>query len=483
MNEHRYNPSPILWLDGTSGISGDMTVGALLDLGIDFHSLEMAIASLRLEGARIACARTRKSGLDACDFRVELDEAHENHDHDMAYLHPDRYPAHGADASVFSQPESAADSSDHSDTQEPSDHHAHAHAHHGRSLGEIEAILARGELSENARRLAVRIFRIIAEAEARVHGRAIEEVHFHEVGAVDSIIDIASAAFCIDALGIERCVVTGLTEGTGTVRCQHGLLPVPVPAVTQILSACPMPLHIAETVQGELITPTGAAIAAALRTDEHLPTHFRIRKTGLGAGKRDYATAGVLRACLIEEAPDEAAIRPPAFAAAPTQPADRTETAAPAAAATSPSPMLVLETNIDDCSGEALGYTLEQLLAAGAADAYYTPVFMKKNRPGQLLTVVVRPELRGAMEDIIFRNTTTIGIRCHEVARTVLPREIRTVRTPWGEADIKCCRLGEDTYYYPESRSTAALAAANAIGFEEMYHRLRAFAAGALQEV
>ena len=420
MNEINNCSGTALYLDCSSGISGDMAVAALLDLGADQKKLFSALASLPLEGYRVEISDVTKSGLRACDFRVILDEAHENHDHDMEYLHGGTVHQHGEQVH-------------------------HPHEHHGRNLTDITAILSAGNLTSSALELALKIFGIVAAAESQVHGKPLQEVHFHEVGAVDSIVDIAAFAVCMDNLGIERVILPCLTEGTGQVRCQHGLLPIPVPATTAIVTEHQLPLHICD-VPGELVTPTGAAIAAAIRTDSKLPSEFKILKTGLGAGKRNYRTAGVLRAMLIEESGTER------------------------------DTILVMETNMDDCCGETMGFVMEELLEQGALDAFYTPVYMKKHRPAYKLTVLCRREQRSAMEAVIFRHTTTIGLRVYEAERTKLPRKIISLETPWGMADVKCCQYGEDTYYYPESDSIRELAKSNNISFTEMYHEVKKYA-------
>ncbi len=272
-----------LYLECASGISGDMTVAALLDLGADEGVLRQALASLPVEGYQVEISRVSKAGLDACDFAVLLDDAHENHDHDMEYLHGhehDHTHDHGHDHS------------------HPHDqNHSHAHTH--RSLPDILQIIEAGELTPGAKTLAERIFTILAQAEAQAHGVPLEQVHFHEVGAVDSIVDIVAAAVCLDNLGITEAVVPVLNEGSGFVRCQHGLLPVPVPATLNIAAGQGLNLHILP-VEGELVTPTGAAIAAAVKTEDALPERFRVLKTGYGAGKRHYSIPSLLRAMLIE---------------------------------------------------------------------------------------------------------------------------------------------------------------------------------------
>ncbi len=451
-----------LILNCASGISGDMTVAALLDLGADRDVLLNALDSFHLEGASVVISRVKKSALDACDFNVVLDAEHENHDHDMAYLHPDRFPVHSdADHDHPHSHEEHAHDHDHPHSHEDHDHHhdhhhdhehGHHHHHHGRNLADIEAILRSGDLTPNALAIALRIFRIVAEAESQVHGEPIDHIHFHEVGAVDSILDIAATAVCVDNLGITDVIITDLTEGTGTVNCQHGLLPIPVPATTAILSRYQIPFHVASSVQGELITPTGAAIAAALRTSEQLPETFRIVKTGLGAGKRDYKVPGVVRAMLIEE--------------------ER----GPAAGSFESDRILKLEANIDDSTGEALGYTMETLMEKGALDAWFTPVYMKKHRPAYMLCALCHPADRSKMEEIIFKNTTTIGIRAFEADRTKLPRKIISIETPLGMADVKCCEINGEQIIYPEADSVIRLAKENKKGYPEMYHYVKEYA-------
>ena len=317
----------ILYLECASGISGDMFAAALLDLGADQDILEEALASLPVSGAQIRITRVKKNGLDACDFDVVLDDEHENHDHDMQYLY-------GQDAV---RQEAAEQKASEKNTE---GHHSGEKVHEHRGLREILQILRSGRLSEGALSLTEKIFRILAEAEAQAHGITPEQVHFHEVGAVDSILDIAAAAVCMDNLGIKQVIIPQLCEGRGTVRCRHGVLPVPVPAVVNIASAYGLPLHIVEE-NGEFVTPTGAAIAAAIMTGKKLPERFTVKKAGMGAGKRISQRPGILRAFLIET--EEYANR------------DK---------------ICKLESNRDDCSGENLGFVMERLLEAGAKDVH-----------------------------------------------------------------------------------------------------------------
>lgn len=285
-----------LYLECESGISGDMTVAALLDLGADQQVLKKALASLPVQGFDIRISRVKKSGLDACDFDVVLDKEHENHDHDMEYLHGDHHDEHH-------HGEHHHDDHDHEDHHHEGhhhdDHHHEEHHHHEhRSPEDIIHIIGHASMTDSARELACKIVKILANAEAKAHGVPLEQVHFHEVGAVDSIVDIVAAAVCADSLNLDEVYIPQLNEGRGMVRCQHGLLPIPVPAVTNIISEHHLKMHITN-VEGELVTPTGAAIAAALRTSEQLPEQFVIEKVGIGAGKREYECVGVLRAMMI----------------------------------------------------------------------------------------------------------------------------------------------------------------------------------------
>ena len=281
-----------LYFECRSGISGDMTVAALLDLGADEKILKKALRSLPLDGFEIKISRVQKNGIEACDFDVVLEDDSNGYDHDMNYLHG---TDHRTDHSK----------AEHAQTEHPQNHrHAHPHIHRG--LKEVEQIIRAGDMSQNARTIALNTFRILAEAEAKAHRVPVNKVHFHEVGAADSIIDIIAAAVCLDSLGIEDVIVPVLYDGTGTIRCRHGILPVPVPAVKHIAADQNLDLKIIP-VNGELVTPTGAALAAAFRTSTVLPDSYTVESVGLGAGKRDYKTAGVLRTMIISSlSPEEA---------------------------------------------------------------------------------------------------------------------------------------------------------------------------------
>ena len=474
-----------LYLETSSGISGDMFVAAMIDLGADPEALERALNSIPADGFMVEISSVKKSGIACCDFNVILDAAHENHDHDMAYLYgpaPVSSAAPQEEAHHCHEDEEAHHCHCHEDEEEhhchchedeeahhchcheeeeahhchghggeePHHHHDHEHHHHhGRHLAEILGIIDATDMTDSAKALAGKMFHIVAEAESLAHHMPLEEVHFHEVGAIDSIVDIIAAAVTFDSLGITDVIIPCLTEGRGTVRCQHGVLPVPVPATMNIIEAYDMPLTIMEA-KGEYVTPTGAAIAAAICTTHQLPKAFRIVRTGLGAGKRAYTErTNILRAYLIEgnameEGKDE---------------------------------IVKLETDIDDSTGEALGYTIDRLMQAGALDVHYSPVYMKKNRPAWELTVICKKSRMEELEDIIFKETTTIGIReFPSVMRSILRRNQKQVETPFGIAEVKEVALPGERRFYPEYESVKAIAEKNHLPFAEVYHLVKALA-------
>lgn len=451
-----------LYLECTSGISGDMLVAALIDLGVDQHMLNEALASIPVSGFSVEISRVKKSALDVCDFHVRLSEEYENHDHDMNYLHNMQSYEHshtheheGHDHSHTHEHEGH----DHSCSHEHEGHnHSHSHEHEShahihRGMKEVSEIINQSGITNRAKTLALRIFEILGRAEAKAHGTTLEEVHFHEVGAVDSIVDIIAAAVCLDSLAVDDVIIPVLAEGRGTIRCQHGILPVPVPAVANIVSEHGLKLQITDC-QGELVTPTGAAIAAAVRTKEVLPKTFTVKKVGLGGGKRQYECPGFLRAMLIEETGTRESEMP----AGPVRDS-----------------VYELVSNIDDCTGENLGYVMECLLAGGAKDVSYSPVFMKKNRPAYRLNVICGEEEVPALEEIIFRETTTIGIRRVKMERTILEREIKMMQTSLGPVKVKVCRLPgreKQLRLYPEYDSIVQLCRTHNLSFAQMYRRI-----------
>lgn len=424
-----------LYLECSTGISGDMAVAALIDAGADTKALKTALNSICVKGFKAEIRRVIKNGIDCADFNVILDEEHENNDHDMEYLFGERYESNV--------------------NEEPSEHHHHnehgsSHPHHEhRNLSEIIEIIKNTKMTENAKNLACKIFNIIAEAESKAHSLPVDEVHFHEVGAVDSIVDVIAFSVCFDSLNVKRVFIPYLCEGTGSVRCQHGVLPVPVPAVVNIAGAYSIPLKITQN-KGELVTPTGIAIASAIVTDKNLPETLVIKKTGMGAGKRAYEKPSILRAYIIEE----------------NRKKDEREDFSDI--------VLKIETNIDDCTGEALGFTMNALLKAGALDVYYIPCFMKKNRPAYILNVLCRSEDSKKLEEIIFADTTTIGLRKTIVERDVLKRSEVEIETPYGKIHAKKAEGFNVSRILPEYEDVAKIAGETKKSFERIYAELSA---------
>lgn len=434
-----------IYFECYGGISGDMTVAALLDMGADEKELRQQLATLPLKGFSVEIGRVKKSGLDCCDFNVVLEEQYHNHDHDIVYLYGHRQQGgaeHVHEEYIHSHEEH---SHGHIHSHEEHSHYDHVH----RSLEDVTEIIGQSGLTEGAKRIAIDIFRVLAEAEAKAHGATIETVHFHEVGAVDSVVDIAAAAICLDNLGIQEIIVPELYEGRGTIRCAHGILPIPVPAVMHIVAGHGIAMHITNA-EAELVTPTGAAIVAAVRTADKLPEKYTIRAVGTGAGKRDYKRTSILRTMIIEYMEEEQA--------------EYSEL--------SKDCIYKLESNIDDCTGETLGYVMGRLFAEGARDVNYMPVFMKKNRPAYQMNIICDEKDVAAMEKILFKETTTIGIRRMRVERTVLEREVRTIKTSLGEAQVKLCNAYGGLRIYPEYESVAAIAAERKLPYREVWEKI-----------
>jgi hypothetical protein len=342
-----------------------MFIGALLDCGLAFEFLKSELTGLGVEGYELSLARVDRSGISAAKFDVHVHSEHHEH------------------------------------------HHDHSHRH----LSEIKRIISSSNLSDRVKERAQTIFQRIGEAEAKIHNLPIEKVHFHEVGAIDSIVDIVGACIALDALQIERIISSPLHVGSGTFKCAHGTYPVPGPATAELLKGVPV---YSKDVEGELVTPTGAAIIATLAGSYGQMPMMKVEKVGYGAGARDYPKfPNVLRAIIGELEED----------------ADQT-----------PAAVTVIEANLDDLSPQVFGHLMEKLLAAGALDIFYTPVQMKKNRPGVLLTLLGKPEDRERMCEIIFRETTTLGVRYRNEQREILRREHVTVETEYGAIRIKVAR-------------------------------------------
>ncbi|MDR1989789.1 MAG: nickel pincer cofactor biosynthesis protein LarC [Acidobacteriaceae bacterium] len=409
----------VLYLDCFSGISGDMLLGAFIDLGLPIGDLTRALGSLTIDGYSVTADRVLRSGIAATKFTVHEQgsampahsHTHEHsHAHDHAHSH-DHGHTHGHEHS-------------HDRGAQPSTHHHHAH----RSLAEIHQLIDRSALSPSGRERAKALFVRLGEAEAAIHQMPLDRVHLHEVGALDSIVDIVGAVFAMEWAGVDRIVCSPLNVGGGTVETAHGTLPVPAPATLALLGSTPI---YSGRVHKELVTPTGALLATAYAHEFGAMPAMRVRKTGYGAGTRDPKGAPNVLRVVIGDALDTAA-------------SDR---------------VVVIECEIDDMNPQLYGPTMDRLHEAGALDVFFVPAQMKKNRPGTLMTVIAPPVLRGAMTEIIFRETTTIGLRHHEVARDILPRELVTVETSLGAVRVKLARRdGQIVNAIPEFEDCATLA-------------------------
>ena len=396
----------ILYFDCSAGISGDMTLGALLDLGADKKVFLTELEKLHLEGYEIAFETTQRNAITATHVNVILTGQEQTHDH--AHIH-DHGHTHGHDHS-----------------------HDHEHGHFHRSFRDIRQMIQNSELSKEVKDLSLRIFTRVARAEAKVHHKDVEEVQFHEVGAVDSIVDIVGSAILITMLKPDRICASVVQDGHGFVHCQHGMLSVPVPAVCEIFAESDALIRQID-VDTELVTPTGAAIISELADSFGTMPVMTIDKMGWGAGTKILKIPNLLKVTLgyQETVSDNY---------------------------TEQDEIMVLETNLDDCTGEMLGAAMEILMENGALDAFYTPIFMKKNRPAWCLTVLARPEDTEKMERLIFLHTTTIGIRRHLDQRRILKREKAVVPTAYGELQVKRVALEDGYRDYPEYESAKKLA-------------------------
>ncbi|SHG28007.1 hypothetical protein SAMN05720766_10177 [Fibrobacter sp. UWH9] len=422
-----------------------MTVAALLDLGASRERLESAIHAMHLEGMHCHIERGNSYSIAGMNFDVHV---HTHHGEESA----DHIDAHEEGYVEYHHEHNHEHHHDHCEGY----HHEHGHHHEHRHLAEVYHILehaaghcaehnpAAPAFSSNALDISKKIFRIIAEAEAKAHGVAVEDVHFHEVGAIDSIVDIMAVAVLVDDLrenfGIEKCVVTGLNEGFGFVQTQHGMLPIPVPAVASIAEAAGIALHVTDT-KGEMVTPTGIGVVAALRTSEKLPEQYKILKTGIGLGKRDFGRANFLRAQIIEDVE--------------VRDADGEN-------------IFMIECNIDDQSPEELGLAMEKIFEAGARDVHYVPCYMKKNRPAVILRVLADEEKLPQIETAIFRHTTTVGLRRYPVSRTCMDRSFADIATPYGTVTVKKCELGDIVKYKPEFDSVKKVADQAGVTYREV---------------
>ncbi|MFM7141342.1 MAG: nickel pincer cofactor biosynthesis protein LarC [Alphaproteobacteria bacterium] len=399
----------VAWFDAFSGVSGDMTVGALLDLGVPLAVIEAGLAPLGVGGFSLRHDHLVRSGIQASKFRVLVDGDDGGIARVPSHRHDDAAHDHGHDH-------------DHDHAQ------GHGHAHPHRHYRDIRELLDRAPLAPGVRDRAQRIFKSLALAEAKVHATSPEEVAFHEVGAVDAIVDVVSTAIGLEFLGIERIHVSPLPLGRGFARSEHGVIPVPPPATAELLRGFPV---LPWDGDRELVTPTGAAILAALARPGD-PGPFVPIAVGYGAGDRELADRpNLLRVVVGEPVGSGAESDGHGHAHAPRPAAGRAPSGMVA------DEMLVLEADVDDMNPQFWDAAREALFAAGARDVTLTATAMKKGRPGTLLRVVAEPALRDRLAAVVLRETSTIGVRTHAVSRLTLPRRIEHVATPWGEVATK----------------------------------------------
>lgn len=484
-----------LYMDCFSGISGNMTIGAFLDLGVDQAYLLQELRKLQVDGYKIEISKKQKNGITGTYFDVILEEeAKHSHQHEdtseseqphaekkekalppctckrhRTYCvcgknklpkeqgskkkkHKNKNKKYAEHYAHFH----AETGLHHHETQEEhhhedhSGHHHHDHDEHGhaphRNLQDITHIIDSSELSDQVKQLSKKMFSFVAEAEARVHGKPIEEVHFHEVGAIDSIIDIVGTAICVDFIKPDRIIASHLPVGSGFVRCQHGLIPVPAPATLEIIRKGGIPTY-SNGIKKELATPTGAAILAALAQEYGSQPEMKIQAIGYGAGLYDLEIPNTLRLMIGEVLP--------AKKKGKSQPG-----------------ILLAETNVDDTTGEVLGYVMSRLLDAGALDVFFTPIYMKKCRPAVKLSFLCEEALLPELEKIVFEETSTIGIRTIPVQRTVMNRKSETVNTRYGAIRVKKATYGGITKISGEFEDMKAAAQQNGVPIQTIYNAL-----------
>jgi uncharacterized protein (TIGR00299 family) protein len=395
----------IAYLDCFSGISGDMFLGALVDAGVPFELLQKTVAGLNV-GASLELSRVDRAGISAVKVDVlvrgEKDMPREEYWAQQGQHKPDEAHSHP--------------------------HPVHDHSH-SRTLGEILGLIAAAPISEHAKSTAGEIFRVLGVAEAKVHNTDIKQVHFHEVGAEDAIVDVVCAAVGAEALGVERFFSSSLNVGGGTVHCAHGVIPVPAPATLELLKDAPI---YSGEIQKELVTPTGAAIAKVLVSSFRERPAITTESVGYGAGARDFAGFPNVLRLSVGETLDESVASYESHSAGVQE------------------EIAILEANLDDLNPQLIGYITELAFASGALDVFTAPVQMKKNRPGTLLTVLAKPQDEHKMREMIFRESSTLGIRLRHEKRYVLARRHEAVETPWGEVRMKIAGNGKALQYAPE---------------------------------
>jgi pyridinium-3,5-bisthiocarboxylic acid mononucleotide nickel chelatase len=411
----------IAYLECFSGMSGDMFLGALVDAGVPARVFEETVAALGV-GAKLEISRVVRSGISATKVDVYVDgekelpreeywEREEQHQH--SHQHGEHSHSHPGETRAG--------------VSAPREHS------HGRGLTEIREIISAAPISEGAKKTAIAIFEALGRAESKTHNTSIERVHFHEVGAADAMVDIVCAAIGAEALGVDEIICSPMNVGGGMVKCAHGTFPVPAPATVELLKDASV---YSSGLQAELVTPTGAAIVKTLASRFSAFPEMKIKKSGYGAGSRDFPGHPNVVRLTIGEA------------------------ASTLAAKTASETITVLEANLDDLNPQVFGYVMDRLLGEGALDAFGMPVQMKKNRPGMLLTALCKPEDASKLTQLIFTETTTLGVRRRDEMRQTLARRWESVGTPWGEVRIKIATMnGTVTNYAPEYEDCRRIAA------------------------
>lgn len=426
----------IAYLECFSGISGDMFLGALVDAGVPAKLLEDTVAALNL-GARLEVSRVMRSGISATKVDVLVDG-----EQDLPSENRDTWSAQQAVATTAGAHSHSHESNSHDHSHShvgeplyPAELARHSHEHsRARGLTEIRIIISTSPISESAKKKAIAIFEALGAAEGTIHDIPADTVHFHEVGAVDAIVDIVCAAVGAESLEIDEFICSPLNVGGGTVQCAHGTFPVPAPATLELLKDAPI---YSTAVQTELVTPTGAAIVRTLAQRFASFPQMKIENSGYGAGSRDFPDHPNVLRLTIGESTDR-----------------------PVASKTLSETITVLEANLDDLNPQVFGYVMDQLFEQGALDAFAVPVQMKKNRPGMLLTALCKPEDADKLTQLIFTETTTLGVRRRDEARQILARGWESVSTPWGDVRIKIGSMnGSVTNYAPEYEDCRQIAA------------------------
>jgi pyridinium-3,5-bisthiocarboxylic acid mononucleotide nickel chelatase len=430
----------IAYLECFSGMSGDMFLGALLDAGVSPRVLEETVAALRL-GARLEISRVVRSGISAAKVDVwvngEKDLPREEYweRQEREHSHSDQPPGlvHGHERHGHSHPNPGETRTEPALSLPKGVSTAHENSH-GRGLAEIQEIISAASISRGAQKTAIAIFEALGQAEAKIHNTSIESVHFHEVGAVDAMVDIVCAAVGAEALAVDEIICSPLNVGGGTVKCAHGIFPVPAPATAELLKDASV---YSSGLQAELVTPTGAAIVKTLASRFAAFPEMKIEKSGYGAGSRDFpGHPNVVRLTIGESISNALTAK------------------------TASEAITVLEANLDDLNPQVFGYVMDRLFEESALDAFVMPVQMKKNRPGTLLTVLCKPEDASKLTQLIFTETTTLGVRRRDEMRQTLMRRWENVHTPWGEVRIKIASMnGTITNYAPEYEDCRRIAA------------------------